>query len=286
MSRTSVDIQKFADYRTFLLAYLQDRKMQNPKWSLGRWAQQMGLKSTSSISKILAGERAPGSDITEKLVRYLDLKTKDAEYFRSLVQLDKIRSDPKLSVLLMEKVASQNGKSAISQVLDPDTFTVISNWYHFAIRELTRFKSFQAEPKWIVNRLLNKITEREAQSAVDKLLKLGLLKKNPKNNKLEIAEGSLHTTHDIASQAIQRSHKQLLQYASEVLDTEPVETREYSASSIAINKNDIQEAKKFLRNMRTKFVERFESNNPDTIYQLQFQLFPLAKDELNQEESL
>lgn len=54
-----------------------------------------------------------------------------------------------------------------------DTCSVISDWYHYAILELTYVSGFKANPNWIVKKL--SITVEESKSAVERLKRLGLL---------------------------------------------------------------------------------------------------------------
>jgi len=43
--KAATEISKFTDYRTFLLAHVQDIKAKKKNWSLGAWANSMGFQA-------------------------------------------------------------------------------------------------------------------------------------------------------------------------------------------------------------------------------------------------
>ena len=273
-------VEKFTDYRAFLIAHAQDMKKINPKWTYGSWVKRLNLKTTSSITKIINGDREPGREITQKLIQYFKFKDKESVYFQDLIRLHKIKKDPRLSVLLMEKMSKEHPNGAI-RILDDKTFSIISNWYYLVIREMTRMEGFLEDSEWISKKLQFKVTSREIRQAIDALLKVGLLKRD-KNNSLQIAEGRTKTSDDIASEAIRRFHEQMLENAKISLRLLDVNEREFTSATLVMKINNIREAKEFIREFRKKFSKIFEEEKGDVAYQLQIQLFPLTKREIEE----
>lgn len=89
----------------------------------------------------------------------------------------------------------------------------------------------------------------------------------------------LSTTKDIPSQALRDAHIDILKIASEKIETIPVEDRFYSASTIAIKKDKLLEAKELIREFRSKLAEFTKGDGPDEVYQMNIQLFPLTVNE-------
>lgn len=270
-----LSIRKFTDYRAFMAAHVQDLKRKRQDWSYGVWARQLGLKDTSSITKIMNGTREPGTQITESLISYFKFREKEALYFRDLVRLNKIRKDPRLSVLLLEKMSKQHPNSA-HRLLDEKTFSVIANWFCLPIREMTRMAGFKDENDWIAKQLKFKVSARDVRQAIDSMIKLGLLKRT-EDNRLEVAEGRLATTDDIASEAIKRYHEQMLENAKLAIRENSVHERELQAECLVINSENIEQAKQMIREFREKFSKTFEEEKGDCVYQIQIQLFPLTE---------
>lgn len=271
----NIDLSKFTDYRTFLLAYVQDAKKRKKNWSYGAWAHSMGLKATSSVTKIIHGERDPGPEITEKMVEYFGFTDKQAQYFRDLVRLQKIKNDPRLSVLLMEKMGKDHPDSRL-RIMDDKSFLVISNWYYLALRELCRRKGFIENPEWISEQFLFKVTSREISQAIKTLLQIGLLQRDDKRT-LQLAEGRVETTNDIASEGIKRYHEQLLDHAKEAIRRVSVEEREITSTSLLMSSKNMGKAKELIRDFKKKFEKLMEEETGDRVYQIQIQLFPLTK---------
>lgn len=208
---TAVGVKSFTDYRAFLIAHVQVMKKKKPDWSYGAWAKHLGLKTTSSITKIIQGDRDPGERITGLLINYFDFKDKEARYFRDLISLSKLRNDPRLGVMLLERMNKEHPDCA-RRLLDGKTFSVISNWYHLPLREMTRMQVFHEDSEWIAKQFRFKITPREISRAIQTMIDLGLLKRTLKG-RLEIAEGRVHTGDDVADEGIKRYHEQMLENA-------------------------------------------------------------------------
>ncbi len=275
--KVSQEIHHFTDYRAYLVAHAQDMKRQNSSWSYGSWAKRLGLKTTSSITKIIQGDRDPGPGVTEKLIQYFRFNPIQAEYFRDLVRLYKVRHDPRLSVLLMEKMGKDHPNGAI-RILDDKTFSAISNWYYLPLREMLRMKGFIESADWISKKLRFKVTPREVTQAYRTLEYLGLAQRDA-SGRLRITEGKINTTHDVASEAIKRYHEQMLENAKISIRTCPVEEREITGTSLAIRSENLSRAKEMVREFRKKFAQTFEEENGDSVVQFQLQLFPLTKKE-------
>ena len=269
-------VKNFGDYREFLKFYFEKKKAENPNWSYGMWAKRLGLQATSSLTKIVTGDRDPGPEITSKLVQFLNFNSTEEQYFSDLIRLSKIKDDPRLRMLLMEKMGREYPDASL-KVLDDRSFEIISNWFALTIREMVRLKDFVEDPVWIQKRLMFDVTVEEINTTLVNLQHQGLIKRN-KEGRLVVSSGLLHTTNDVASEAIKRYHEQMLDNAKTVLRKVPVEEREFTAETFTIDISKIPEAKQFIREFKLKFTKIFEEQKGSQTYQFQVQFFPLTKD--------
>lgn len=272
---TEYNIHEYTDYRTFLRSYSQDMKQKKVTWSYGAFAQALKLKTTSSITKIVQGQRDAGPEITEKMISFFGFNEKQAQYFRDLVRLEKIKKDPRLSLILMEKMGKEHPDGSL-KIMDDKSFLVISNWYYLALRELCRMKKFKEEPQWIANLFQFKVTARDISHAIRTLLDIGLLKRKS-NGRLYVDHGRLNTTNDIASEAIKRYHEQMLENATVAIRKFSVDEREITSTSLLMSSKNIDVAKELIRDFKKKFERLMEEDSGDQVFQLQIQLFPLTK---------
>jgi uncharacterized protein (TIGR02147 family) len=270
-------VRNFTDYRAFLIAHAQDKKARNPRWSYGSWAKSLGLKSTSSLTKILSGDRQPGPDLTDRLIRYFEFSPKEADYLKDLVRLNRVHRDPRLSVALLEKMSKEHPQSAL-RVLDDQTFSLLSQWHIFAVREMTRLDRFVEDPQWMSREFKFRVGPRDCARAIQILLQTGLLTRD-QDNRLILAEGRIDTQSDQASEAIKRYHEQMLENAKQSIRTIPVDRREITASTLVVRAQNMAQAKEKIREFKRNFCRTFEEPSGDGVYQIQIQFFPLTEEQ-------
>lgn len=80
-----IDLSEYTDFRKFLRDYASEMKKQNPNWSLAIWAKELGLSSTSSLTKILNGQREAGNKFCFKVIEYFQFSIDHAKHFDYLV---------------------------------------------------------------------------------------------------------------------------------------------------------------------------------------------------------
>ncbi len=276
------NIKNFGSYRDFLQRHFNWKKKQNPNWSYGLWAKKLGLNTTSSLTKIMTGHREPGSSITQKFIEYFQFDALESHYFQDLIRLSKLKDDLRLKIMLMEKMGREHPDLKI-KLLDDKSFSIISNWYCMAIREMVRLEDFSENSDWIQSKLLFPVTEEKIKLAIQDLLHQGLLKRNM-TGKLVPSSGVLTTTNDIASKAIQKYHTQMLDIAKLSLKESPVSEREFTSETLTINTENLSAAKELIREFKSKFSRLFEEQQGNKTYQLQIQFFSLTKETFNESE--
>lgn len=278
---SNISINSFTDYRTFLLSHAQVKKKENKRWTYGIWAKQLGLSSTSSITKIIQGDRNPGDHITDKLISYFKFNGEQADYFKDLIRLHKVKKDPRMAVLLLEKMGKDHPDKFL-RTLKHKEFEMISSWYCLAIREMTRMDCFFEDPYWISKNFNFQITKTDVSKALKNLLDLGLLKRG-ENGELLISEGRVQTSDDMMSEAVKRYHEDMLDNAKLALRKVDLEKREFTGSSLIVSEENLPQAKKMIRDFRSKFNKTLEEESGNQIYQFQIQFFPLTKFKNNEE---
>lgn len=273
----------YSDYRTFLLDHAQQKKLSKSSWSLGCWARQLGLRSTSSLTKILQGKRNPGPEMTRSFVNYFHFPKVEADYFRDLVALSKKANDPHLSLLLLERMQKKHPQGSV-RLLNDREFTFLSNWYGLAVRELVRTRGFCENPNEMAKRFLFKISPEDIRRSLDSLLSLGLLKRN-RAGRLSVVDREIETTSDIASEAGKRHHEQTFLQTSLANREFPLCDREITNTTFVMKASNLPRAKEVLRQMKQSFVEQFEEEGGDAVFRIQLQLLPLTIQEKSHAQS-
>ncbi|MBY0371533.1 TIGR02147 family protein, partial [bacterium] len=127
-----MSVYEYNDYRAFLVDHARRMQGKQKRWSYGAWAKRLGLKTTSSITKVVQGQRTPGDKLTESLVGYFRFDPTEAAHFRDLVRLQRFKKDPRLCQLLEDRIPS--GKRSTSRLLTTVEFTRLYRWYYLVLR--------------------------------------------------------------------------------------------------------------------------------------------------------
>ncbi len=242
--------------RKILLEQFKVLKDRNPGFSLRSFSRKLGV-SPASLSEILNGKR----NITPKT---------------AVKVFERLNISPEEKVKL-QKVSK--GKSAIKAadpqylLLEMDQYHLISEWYYFGILSLAETETFQDSPEWISERLNIRISE--SKTALERLVRLGLLKKN-EDGRLAPTGASFKTSSDVSSGALRLSHLENLKLAKKSLERDDVSIRDFSSMTMAIDPDLIPEAKKMITAFRRKLCEFLESHSKQEVYKINIQFFPLT----------
>ncbi len=246
------------NFRIYLQETLVQRTSKNSNYSLRAFAKSLDI-SSSELSKLLKEKRNISDKMFNKLSANLSLAPNEIEKYR-----------PRK---LATNQALQKNDLDYKQ-LTLDVFQSIADWYHDAILELTRVKAFKPIPKWIASTL--GITVNETNIAIERLKRIELL---------EIEENGTWTSNDtsiVANEytaiALKKLQMKILDKAQIAVQEVPIERRDQTSMTMAIDSEDLAEAKimitKFRRELNA-FLQR-KGKVPNDVYQLSISLFPLT----------
>ena len=245
-------MQKNNDQQLEFRIWLQDefsrRCRTNSSYSLRAFAKQLEFDS-STLSQILSGKRKISEKVAEKIY---------AKIGRPPVQNPSQTDSTKYMLLSM------------------DAFTVISDWYHYAIMDLTLVKKFKSDHVWIASQL--QISPLEAKLAIERLLRLGMLVQ--KNGKLKLSKiTNTNYVEGQTSSAHKEYQRQIITKALHAIDNCPQDKKDITSMTIAANSKKLKEAKEKIKKFRRDLCTFLEDGEKDSVYQLGVQLYPLTKNE-------
>jgi uncharacterized protein (TIGR02147 family) len=229
------------------------RKRDNKNYSLRAFAEYLEVPP-GRLSEILSGKRPISKKVRIKISERLGLKG-----------IEDLLEAPLRSLAFSER--------ADYHFLTDDVFSVLADWYHFAILSLMDTKDFQADPKWISKRL--NISVLEATEALSRLKKVGAIVVNGK--KINKTNKNIRTATDIESQALRLSHRQSIEQALLALNEVPLEFRDITGITMAIDLKKLPLAKKIINNFRLKMSDVLETGNQTEVYNLNIQLVPVSQ---------
>ena len=255
---------------------LAQRIEKNPRFSLRAFADQLGV-GASVLSLILSGRRPISTRLVERIFSSLEFSEGKKRNFLESVLKEKSdlglkRVSPKLKQHVIDSRERKNGRSAINIGLDE--FRIISDWYHYAILELTSIKGFKADFKWVSKSL--EISEIEAKLAIERLFKLELLES--RDGRWRKTNLSSDTKDKSKTSAFHKKRqRQMLLKSIESLENDPIELRNHSGITVAIDSKKLLEAKKRIGKFMWDLANELTTGEKDGVYEMQFSLFPLHK---------
>ncbi len=244
-----------ADARILLKNKLEEAKLRNPNWSLRAFAMKLGM-SSGALSEILAGKRP------------LSVKTR-----RRIVERLQLSPLEQRELLAAEIEPYIKSKQDDVLELSSDAFHLISDWWHFAILNLTATAGFKAEPGWIATRLgMSRTTVKEAWL---RLFRLGYLSKSP-TGRIQRKHPKTKTSDDVMNLSIRRAHMEDLTLIEKALLDVAVGEREVTSVTIPVKLKDIPRAKVLIRKFLNEFCDLIESDSADDVYRLSIAYYPLT----------
>ncbi len=236
------DIQ--LEFRIRLQDEFSRRCRVNSRYSIRAFAKLLKLDS-SALSQILCGKRR----VSEKF----------------MAKIDKILGHyPQDSQLRLNNLYT---------FVEADVFSIISDWYHFAILDLTLLKNFKSDVKWIASQL--SITVSEAQIAIERLKRAGMLVE--KKSKLIKAKSHYNNFVGASSSAHKEYQRQLIQKALQSVDMTPPELKDITAITIAGNSKKIAAVSERITKFRREICNFMEDGQGDAVFHLTVQLYPVTK---------
>jgi uncharacterized protein (TIGR02147 family) len=261
------------DYRDLLHSYYEERKSQMPLYSYRMLGSKLGLDA-SQLFRILQKEQHLPSRCVPMAKDMLCLTGRPAEYFDLLIAASRSRSQQKKQELLDKAFALRDVRR---HELSEKELQFLGQWWIATVRALLEVTRGNADPALIARSIIPPITEDQAREAIELLKDLGMVTRLP-SEKLALAETHLTVSGPAKAQAVRQFQKQVMQLGANSLDTIPVEQRDISTLTMAVDEECLQELKEMAREFRRQVQKRVEEcAGPDRIMHLNMALFPVAQ---------
>ncbi|HVK60140.1 MAG TPA: TIGR02147 family protein [Bdellovibrionales bacterium] len=229
---------------------MDQRCQQNPQYSLRAFARSSGISHTV-LSLVLSGKRPLAKKTAAKLAEYLELGPEQREQ-------------------LLSKKKSETSFDAISL----DTFATISDWYHYAILSLLELPEAKLEARWVAKRL--GISILDAKLAIERLQRLELIAQDDDGRWRQVGN-PIKIENSLSTVATRKFHKQLLVRASDSIDKDPIDHRDFSSMTFAMDPSLVEHARKRIQTFRRELTSELESKgSPQAVYYMTVQLFPVT----------
>jgi len=274
------DVFQFSEYRDYLrqmYLYLKETK----RFSYRSFSREAGYKSSNMLKFVIDGERNLSAESAEKVCQVFKLTEVETNYFKNLVLFNQAKSNEEKRYFAHQLVNHKGFKKF--HPLKESAFHYLSQWYLVAIRELVGCESFIEDPAWIASQLRPNITKREAKRALKELQEMKLIRRDDTGRLVQTKE-LLATDDEVSAQAVPQFHKLMIQKGLEAVDRFEAKDRNISALTIGISPEKARHVAKLIHKFRSELLLLADDEkSPDSVYQVNFQLFPLAVGEADNE---
>jgi len=267
------DLFTYMEYREFLRDFYTARKAERPSFSLRYIAQKVGMDD-SYVSKVLTGERHLPASRIPSFLALCGLKGRRAAYFEALALYGRARSEtekkPFLDTIIRLRAAKGFPLAANQQKF-------YSRGCYTAIRALLGLGSWTDEYEEIGRRLDPPLKGPQAQEAIEFLLEIGLVERDAEGI-LVPTQAHIRSGKPFDRAAIREFQSEMLDLAKRSLTVHSPEHRDFSTLTVAVQHDTIEDIRTLISECRDAIRKRIdEDTEPDTILQLNFQVFPLNR---------
>ncbi len=268
--QSSVNVFNYTNHREFLQAFYDVNKKEKKQFSYRWFNSRVGLASPSHLKDIITGRSNVGHKTLTKLVKGLGLKKKESEFFEHVVYFNQAKTLEEKNEYL-EKIRLLRSPNP-ARIVNEFEQSLFGHWVWVALREMVLLDDFKEDPDQISKRFYEKVSSKQIETAISKLIKLGFLKR--KNGKLVQSERHIVSSDEVRSLIMQSFHKQMLERAIQAIDL-PVSQRELAGLTIALSQDEFEDLKEKIKEFRKTTISKLKK--PRKVYQLNIQLFPLVK---------
>lgn len=232
------------------------RCRKNPAYSLRAFAKFLGV-DPSLLSKVIRGHRNISNENAFRFAGKLGIKPSE------------------LKGLMKEKNKPIKAPFDDFNQLTDDQFNFMSDWYHFAIMELIKTKSFIPDEKFIAKRLNIHITE--VRAAVERLRRMNFLEITANSWVIKESNNTWYNG-KMTNEARRLLQRKLTEKSLQALDGISFDERDHSSLTVAVSKKRMPEFKEKLTEFRRSLNHFFQEDDEfDEVYQLTVALFPLTE---------
>lgn len=275
-SRNRINIFDYTDYRKFLLDFYELEKSLDSSFSYRVFAEAVGMDA-SLLLKVLQGKRHISPKSIEVFVEFFRFKGAKSEYFRELVAYSKAKTDSLIRVHF-EKL--QKMRPLACRELEEAQYRYFQNWYCPMIRSALDVFEYHGkeDAQALGDSCVPRLTAAQVESAVETLLQLGFVREC--DGRIVPTDAHIRTKDRWFSASISEYQQNIIELAKQAVAKIPKQNRDISTLTMALDSSQLEKIGEILAETRksiVKVVNSMPSENCDSVYQLNFQLFPMMK---------
>lgn len=270
------NLYDYLEYRAWLNDAWEHLRAQSRTYSYRWFSRKAGFGSPSYLKHVIDGDRNLTDDSARRVAGAFDLGPQETSYFVALVHMNQASTTEERARWYDELSALPPYRA--THRLDRSQYDYYARWYCVPIRELAARGDFSEDPDWIARQLRPAIKPSEAQEALDLLMELGLLVRDPESGRLVQAQPLVSTGPELRILSLRRFHQQMLHRAEEAMDALPLPEREVGGVTLRLNEAQVRHLKQRMYEIRQEVLQLDGvGDGPQAVHHFAFQLFPVTQ---------
>lgn len=277
MSQVRPNIFKYLDFRDFLQDWFAWRREDEPDFSMRTFLGKVshGLSSSGILSAILKGKRNLSAALKLKVLRALNLKDKEAQYFNLLVDFNQAKGMEEKNHLFQQLSRFRESKA---HIVSEEHYGFYSKWYFLVVWCFFGMNQREKNPNTIAKRIQPSITAAQVEEAIQKLLGWGLIKKTA--NGYAPTENHIATEAEVRDMVAHHHHKEFISMADRMLDETPPSRRQYQTLVFSVSPGTFETVKERMVAFQEELRELLSRDKgEDSVCALTMQLFPHTRED-------
>jgi uncharacterized protein (TIGR02147 family) len=267
------ELFKYLDYREYLRDHYDYNKSCHRFFSFRYVSGKTGLDASFYV-KVLNKQKHIANNAIPILAAFLKLSKRETSYFSTLVHFNKAKSADQETFYLQRLLLL---RTPAATVIDNDICEYLASWWNVVIREQLSILDFKGDCEEMALRLNPTVAPAQIQRSIRLLQKLGLIAPDE--------EGTLRPTHDFVSnsgvdqvKAVRSYQKSALKLAAMALEILPKEHLDSSTLTVSASRASFDTICERIASLRQEIMEMVRKDaNPEEVYQVNFQIFPLTR---------
>lgn len=264
---------EITDYRDFLVLYYERRKKQSSVYSYRVMGDQLGVDA-SFLYKVMKKQCHLSGRVLASIKDILGLSGRAAEYFDLLLGLSKAKTEREKEHI---RAMIQNLQDVSRKHLQEKELRVLRNWWVPVVRSYIELEKGEIDPQKIASQISPNISCAQVLEALTLLRETGLVE-SPATGRLRLTSPHLTVSGAEKAEAVRQFQREVLGLAADSLEACPVEERDVSTLTIAVDEAAFEEIRELLKETRRLIQKRVdETRSPDRVMELSMAFFPVAR---------
>jgi hypothetical protein, TIGR02147 len=273
MNETMKSIFEYIDYRRYLKDYYDFQKKTKRYFSYRFFAQKAGINAPILLKMVIDNKRNLSRKTLEKFSRGLNLKEKEAIYFRNLVLFNQAKSA--LEKQEHYRVLRSMAQQVPQHIMENDHFEYFDKWYFSAVREGVCQYDYQDNWEKIASCVQPVISPAQVKEAVAWLLRQGFIRKI-QGGRYEQVNTAVATRSEVRSLIVRNFNRKMIQLAERSLDEFPVSERYVTGITVGLTREAYNILVAEIEAFRDRVVNIVDTlDTGDRVYQVNIQMYPL-----------